>query len=624
MYEYFFDTYFFVRIQNISYLCAGFLPCDTTHYRKENTITLLINTNNNMQSTISKMKSLWILFALCLFPVWAFAQNFTATGTVIDNTGEPVPGASVVAKGTTTGVMTDIDGNFELKVNQGTTLVISYIGYETQEVKAASKMKITLREDNKLLEDVVVIGYGTQRKEAVTGSVASVSASKLMENPSSNITQSLQNRVAGVDMQQTNSQPGAEMRIRIRGQRSLSADNNPLIVLDGIPFNGSLSDINPSDIKTMDILKDASSTAIYGSRGANGVILVTTKKGKMGAPKISYSGTFGFTDEVARPQMLRAYNYGRLFNAVKAADPTNTSLNKTTALFQADELEAMKALNYDLLNKYWETGFTMQHSVNVSGATDKVSYFAGISYFDQDGNLGKLDYDRWNYRAGIDVKLSKYLSANLNVSGDYAKKNTPLVKVGGSNSEKDYNLLLTHPYYIPEDVNGYAIPAYGISNGMKNQNQYYNFNTLQNNGDYKRNMTNNMNVNASVNYDFGWSKILNGLKLKFSYSKSINNDKGNEYGSSFTLYQMINRYGSGSHLYTPTSYESNIDYLAVSNFNPIATANGNYLYRSMTRTDNYQVNFTAQLPIRTDSSAAYSLHRPFYMSFLIFHHIFII
>ena len=234
-----------------------------------------------MKCIICKMKSFWILFVLCLLPMTALAQSISVSGTVKDASGETIPGANVVQKGTTNGVLTDFDGNFTIKVDKGATLVVSYIGYETVNVVAngGRNLEIVLREDRKLLNDVVVIGYGTARRSDVTGSIASVNGDKLNEIPSSNITYALQNRVAGVDMQQTNSKPGAEMRIRIRGQRSLSASNDPLIVLDGIPYMGSLSDINPSDIKSMDILKDASSTAIYGSRGANGVIMITTNKG---------------------------------------------------------------------------------------------------------------------------------------------------------------------------------------------------------------------------------------------------------------------------------------------------------------------------------------------------------
>jgi len=352
------------------------------------------------------MKSLWILFALCLFPVLAFAQNITAVGTVNDNNGEPIPGASVVAKGTTNGVMTDIDGNFSLKVNQGQTLVISYIGYETQEVKAAPKMTITLMEDNKLLEDVVVIGYGTQRKEAVTGSVASVNASKLMENPSSNVTQSLQNRVAGVDMQQTNSQPGAEMRIRIRGQRSLSADNNPLIVLDGIPFNGSLSDINPSDIKSMDILKDASSTAIYGSRGANGVIMITTNKGSMGSPaKVSYNGYVGFKTLFSRFPMM---------NGDELA-----ALRDYAGKYPTDGPDESRGTNTDWQDLLYQTGISQSHDITVSGGTNGGSYSFGAGYMHDEGVVPTQAFDRISVRANIDQKVGKYVRLGLSTTNTY-------------------------------------------------------------------------------------------------------------------------------------------------------------------------------------------------------------
>ena len=171
----------------------------------------------------------------------------------------------------------------------------------------------------------------------------------------------------------------------------------------------AFNNLDPSVIESISVLKDAAA-AVYGARAANGVVLVTTKKGNLGAPKISYSGTFGITDEVSRAKMLNAYQYGKLWNAVRAADPTDTSINPLTDLFQADELSTMRGLNYDLLDKYWKAAFTQQHSVNLSGATERASYFAGISFFDQDGNLGKLDYNRWNYRAGVDAVSYTHLT----------------------------------------------------------------------------------------------------------------------------------------------------------------------------------------------------------------------
>lgn len=543
----------------------------------------------------------------CAVP--AMAQNKVVQGTVLDDLGEPVIGATVKVAGTKTAVITDMDGNYKLSVPKGGKVTVSYIGFKDATTNGGT---IKLIADDKTLQEVVVVGYGTQKKAHLTGSVANIPTDDIQDLANGGLASSLGGLVNGLSVSGGDSRPGENARIMIRDTNSLgevgSTAQQPLFVIDGYIYPNDVkvgnvtqnlgaeafNNLDASEVESISVLKDASA-AVYGARAANGVILVTTKKGKLGSPRISYSGSFGLADEVSRPKMLNAYQYGRLYNAVTAADPTNTSLNKTTSLFQADELEAMKSLNYDLLDKYWDTAFQQKHSVNVSGATDKVNYFAGISYYKQDGNLGKLDYDRWNYRAGVDVKVSKWLGANLTVSGDYGTKNRPLVKVGGSGSEKDYNLLLTRPTYMPESVNGYDILAYGPSNTQKDQSQGYNFATLQNNGDYQKNMNSNLNISGSVNYDFGWSNILKGLKLRFTYSKSINTDKSNQYGSMFTLYKMDKRYGSGNHLYTPTSGdEADFNYLDASNFTPNKTNNGDMLYRNMVRTDNYQMNFTVQ------------------------------
>ena len=570
-------------------------------------LVIMYNENEDRNMRFKKY-----IISLCLGLLMALptlAQNKVVQGTVVDELGEPVIGATVRVEGTKTATVTDFDGNYKIEVPKDGKVVISYIGYKD---KVTTGGNVQLEEDNSQLEEVVVVGYGTQKKAHLTGSVATVPVDEIQDLASSGLASTLSGLVNGLSVSGGESRPGENARLSIRDVNSLgevgSTAQEPLFVIDGYIYPNDVkvgnitqnlgaeafNNLDPSEVESISVLKDASA-AVYGARAANGVILVTTKKGKLGKPSISYSGQFGFNNEFSRPKMLSAYDYGRLYNAVTAADPTNTSLNKTTALFQADELEAMKKLNYDLLDKYWETGTTMRHSVNVSGATDNVSYFGGISYFDQEGNLGKLDYDRWNYRAGIDVKVSKWLSANLTVSGDYGKKNKPLLKVGGTNAEKDYNLLLTRPRYMPEEVNGYPILSYGPTNGERVQNQRYSFDVLQNNGDFSNNMSSNTSINAGLTYDFGWSKILKGLNLRFTYSKSINSDKTNEYGSSYTMYQMTRRYGSGDHMYTPTAGDDpTFDYLAERNFNGLKYANGNYLSRNMIRTDNYQMNFTVQ------------------------------
>lgn len=557
-----------------------------------------------------KRLCLGAMLSIATFTV--FAQERVVKGQVVDETGEPVMGATVVVEGSTSnGVITDIDGNYTITISGKKNLVISFIGYTTQVISDLSQKKIVLKEDAQQLDEVVVVGYGVQKKAHLTGAIATVTMDDIQDLSDSGLASSLSGMVNGMSVSGGQSRPGENAKIYIRDTNSFgevgSTAQEPLYVIDGYIYPDDIkvgntrenlgaqafNNLDPSVIESISVLKDAAA-AVYGARAANGVILVTTKKGKAGAPQISYSGSFGFTDELSRPKMLSAYDYGRLYNTWAAGDPANTSLNLKTDLYQADELEAMKGLNFDLLDKYWKTGFTQKHSVNISGGSEKANYFAGVSYFDQDGNLGDLEYNRWNYRAGVDVKISKWVKANLTVSGDYGKKNKPNVKVGGSSDEKDYNLLLTRPTYIPETVNGLPISALGITNSVQNDDQTYSFSVLQNNGDYNRSMNSNMTVNGSLSLDMGFVKVLKGLELKFNYGKSISTDKNNQYGSSYSIYRMVNRTGSGNHLYTPVDGQDYNDFLAEDNFILSTIANGSpsYLQRSTTRSDSYQMNFT--------------------------------
>ena len=563
------------------------------------------------QHNIFKM-CLSMLLALFM-AVPALAQT-TFSGVVVDENEEPVIGASVKVAGTTTGTITDLDGKFSVKVPADGVVEISFIGYITQKItKFTPNMKIVLKEDTQNMEEVVVVGYATQKKAHLTGSVATIPVEDIQDLSAGGLASMLRGLVPGLSVSGGQTRPGENAKIYIRDTNSLdevgSTAQEPLFVIDGFIYPNDVkvgnirqnlgaeafNNLDPSTVESISVLKDGSA-AVYGARAANGVILVTTKKGKLGKPMISYSGNFGFTDEVARPDMLSTYDYGRIYNAVVAADPYKISnMNLRTELFQADELEAMKKLNYDMLDKYWETGITMKHSVNVSGATERANYFASIGYFEQEGNLGRLDYDRWNYRAGVDLKISDWVKVNLAISGDYGEKNKPLIKIGGSNIEKDYNLMLTRPGYIPEYVNGLPVIAMGPANGNPSNDQLYHFATLQENGDYSETKNQNTTINGSLSYDFGWSKILKGLNLRFSYSKTINTDKGNEYATDFTVYQMLERSGSGNHLYTPVDGQDYESLMVESNFNPKKIANGDrsYLSRNTVRTDSYQMNFTA-------------------------------
>ena len=362
--------------------------------------------------------------------VTSVQQTKQATGQVSDSQG-PLIGATVMEKGTSNGTVTDFNGNFSLNVKPGATLVISYVGYESQEVKAGDNLNVTLQEDGHIVNEVVVIGYGTQRREAVTGSVANVNGEKLNQIAATNAAQALQGRVAGVLMTQTGSKPGDEMQIRIRGQRSLSASNDPLIVLDGIPFMGVLSDINPADIKSMDILKDASATAIYGSRGANGVIIITTVKGSQGTPaKVSYNGYVSIKKVFKKYPMMDG--------------PTFSKFRKYAGLYQ-NSLDEDDNTNTDWQDLYYQTGVSHNHDVSVAGGTNGGSYSFGAGYYHDESVVPTEGYDRVSVRGNFDQMVGKYFRFGLSTNNSYRKTQ-------GVNDM--YGVLSKSPLASPYDANG--------------------------------------------------------------------------------------------------------------------------------------------------------------------------
>ena len=362
--------------------------------------------------------------------VTSVQQTKQATGRVSDSQG-PLIGATVMEKGTSNGTVTDFNGNFSLNVKPGATLVISYVGYESQEIKAGDNLRVELKEDGHVVNEVVVIGYGTQRREAVTGSVANIGGEKLNQIAATNAAQALQGRVAGVLMTQTGSKPGDEMQIRIRGQRSLSASNDPLIVLDGIPFMGVLSDINPADIKSMDILKDASATAIYGSRGANGVIIITTTKGSQGAPaKVSYNGYVSFKKVFKKYPMMDG--------------PTFSKFRQYAGLYQ-NSLDENDNTNTDWQDLYYQTGVSHNHDVSVAGGTNGGSYSFGAGYYHDESVVPTEGYDRVSVRGNFDQMVGKYFRFGLSTNNSYRKTQ-------GVNDM--YGVLSKSPLASPYDENG--------------------------------------------------------------------------------------------------------------------------------------------------------------------------
>ena len=390
----------------------------------------------------------FLLFFL-LVPSWLTAQNISVSGTVKDVNGETLIGVSVTERGTSNGTATDIDGRYSLvNVSSDAVLQFSYVGYVTQtaDVQGRKQIDIVLTEDTKILEEVVVIGYGTQRREAVTGSVASMSGEVMRGVASTNISQALQGRIPGVEMSQTSTKPGAAMQIRIRGTRSLSASNDPLVVLDGIPFAGNLSDINPNEIKSVDILKDASATAIYGSRGANGVLLVTTNRGQTGQKaRITYNGYYGTKDVFAKYPMMDGPEFAEMR---KYANLTAYKDNTT------DESDGT---NTDWQDLFYRTGIVQSNDVGVSGGSENGAYNVGVGYYQDKGVAPLEQYSRFSLRASLDQGIGKFLRFGLTSNSTYNV--TEGRSTGGL-----YQVLQNSPIANPYNADGtwkrtYDMPA---------------------------------------------------------------------------------------------------------------------------------------------------------------------
>jgi len=337
-----------------------------------------------------------VLLAICLIMPAMAQQANTISGIVLDEKSEPVIGASVSVPGTKQATITNLNGKFILKdfpANQK-SIQVSYIGYQQQKVQVTGQNNLTIKlnPSNSELNEVVVVGYGVQKKASMTGSISTMSAKDVTDLSTTNLATALKGQMNGISISGGESRPGAAASITVRQATvatqfsSVSGfvpDPSPLYVIDDfITTEAAFNNLDATMVESVTVLKDASA-AVYGARAAQGVILVKTKRGKEGAPKVSYSGQFGVADEISRPKMLSAYDYGKLWNGVKGAlDPNSTTLpsDLKASYFQADELAAMKNLNYDLMEREWRAAATQKHSINISGGSDKANYFAGISY----------------------------------------------------------------------------------------------------------------------------------------------------------------------------------------------------------------------------------------------------
>ena len=416
----------------------------------------------------------------------SFAQDFTGIlGTVIDENGDPVIGATVVEKAQPqNATITNIDGQFAIKVAEGTSLVISYVGYQTIEVKAKNQMSVTLKEDAQVLNDVVVIGYGVQKKSVVTAAISKVTGDDLNLTRPSRIEDALKGKVSGVQITQASGQPGSASKFTIRGSGSVN-NSDPLYIVDGMAVEGGISYLNPVDIASVEILKDAASAAIYGARAANGVVLVTTKSGTSGKTTINYDVSFGWQNPWKKKAVLNAQQYMTIMNEAQVNDGN-------VPRYSADYIAGFQGNGTDWQDEVFNYNAPVQqHQVSVSGGNDKMNYFLSLGYFDQEGIVGgdydRSNYNRWSLRSnstytvfeannrtflnklkvGVNVGYSRAKSSGITTNTEYgsilgsALTFSPLQPVYLS-EEEGKALLAEQPYAITKNGRVFSLPPTGF------------------------------------------------------------------------------------------------------------------------------------------------------------------
>lgn len=475
------------------------------------------------------------MLLLTLFSFSVALGQVLVKGTVIDQTGESVPGASIQVKGSTQGTISDLDGKFSLNApSKKSILVVSFIGYTTQEapVDASKPMSIVLKEDAKALDEVVVVGYQEVKKKDLTGAVSKVNMDDLLKTPSSSFDRTLGGRIAGVNVSSGEGMPGGAMNIVIRGNNSLTQDNSPLYVVDGFPVEDPAiaSTINSSDIESVDVLKDASAAAIYGARGANGVVIITTKKGKVGRPQLKYDGSFGMQHVTNTIPMMSAYDFVKMQDELYPIDTRKDYfMTHEGKQWTLDDYRGVP--QYDWQNEIFRTAWQQSHNVNLMGGTEGVRYNASASYYDQDGIVLNSNYQRFQTRMNTIVRRGKL---NMSITANYSRaiqtgSSTSLYSSSGMNN-LFYSVWGYRPVTEPDVPLG-TLMDNALDSSVEPTNDYR-FNPIMSlKNEYRKNYTNNLQLNGFVEYEF-----IKGLKLKVSGGYTFDDRNNDTFNNSKTRY----------------------------------------------------------------------------------------
>lgn len=486
-----------------------------------------------MSNKMENMRRQLLFFIVALFTLSVSAQNITVKGTVTDKTGETIIGGSVVQKGNTgNGTITDIDGNYQISVPANATLIFSYVGMTTEEVavKGQSKIDVVLSDDAQALEEVVVIGYGSVKKKDLTGAVVSVGSEALAAVPVASATEALTGKMAGVQITTTEGSPDAEMKIRVRGGGSITQSNEPLFIVDGFPVE-SISDIPATDIEDMTVLKDASSTAIYGSRGANGVILVTTKSGKEGKVNVSYNAYYAWKKIAKKLNTLSAYDYAKWQYELALLKNENDLSSYTDYFGNYEDMDMYK----DMPSNDWQdqtygrTGTTFNHNLNITGGSDKIRYAFSYAHMNDKAIMVGSNFKRDNFSLKLNTKPSKRTTLDFQ-----ARYSEVLVNGGGANDQTstyDSDKRLKYALiYTPIPLKNLNASAGSSDDDLGNL--YHPIESAYDNDRSKERKT--LNLSGA----FGW-EIIDNLKVK----AELGYDDYNEYDKRFwgtTTYYVNN------------------------------------------------------------------------------------
>ena len=514
------------------------------------------------------------------------AQNIAVKGRVLDAAGQGISNASVTVKGSATGVSSDQAGNFTISAPSNATLVVSSVGFVSTEVRVngQTSLSVSLRPSDNNLDQVVVVGYGTQRKRDVTGSVTSVSGTALREVPAPNVIAQLKGRAAGVDIVSNSATPGGGGQIRIRGNRTITnsqtasdALDGPLLVLDGIPYGGSINDINPDDVASLEILKDASATAIYGSRGAGGVILISTKRGRTGKAVVSYDGYHGVTKLMGKYEVFSGEEYAQFKTDAATYNRSNwpTSAGTSSYLLTQAEKDALAAgISTDWQDLVYQNGFITSHNLGVSGGSDGTQYGLGGGYFKETGIVPNQNFERYSLRATIDHRVSKRLKIGLNTLNTLTYSNTP----GGGGVPSGLVRLtpLASPYNADGTVN--LTPAIGSIDAAVISPL-----TLETKEDAI--LARNRRL-RTFNSLYGELQIIEGLRYRLNVGLDFRQDNGNGYNGPLT--------------YTNTATVQSSSNASVSNAEAWSYNIQNLLYYDKTFAGKHKVGLTGLFEVTKD------------------------